>query len=94
MAVAALEPGPSSQSNDSRAIVKRCGKGGIGMKEWFEARQGKRVVIDTMIPGEKGGSYSGTVAWVGEDAVVLQLANLSRLIAFHAIESAMDAQEF
>lgn len=64
------------------------------MKQWFEARQGKRVVIDTMAPSETGGSYSGTVSWVGDDAVVLQLNNQTRLVAFHAIESAIDAQEF
>lgn len=64
------------------------------MKQWFETRQGKRVVIETLIHGEKGGSYSGTVTWVGDDAVVLQLANQERLITFHAIESAIDAQQF
>ncbi|HZC04209.1 MAG TPA: hypothetical protein VE338_01070 [Ktedonobacterales bacterium] len=64
------------------------------MKEWFETRQGKRVTVETLLPGDKGGSYTGTVAWVGADAVVLQMPNLTRLIAFAAIESATDVQAF
>jgi ribosome maturation factor RimP len=64
------------------------------MREWFLARQGKRVTIETLMPGDKGGSYSGVVAAVGADAVVLQLPNVTRLIAFHAIESATDMQNF
>lgn len=64
------------------------------MKDWFLERQGKRVTIETILPGDKGGSYSGVVATVSDDAVVLQLPNLSRLIAFSAIESATDMQTF
>jgi hypothetical protein len=64
------------------------------MREWFQQRQDKRVTIETLLPGEKGGSYTGVVAWVGADALVLQLANLTRLIPFHAIESATDTQSF
>jgi len=64
------------------------------MKAWFLERQGKRVTIETMLPGDKGGSYSGIVTAVSDDAVVLQLPNLSRLIAFSAIESATDMQAF
>ncbi len=67
---------------------------GQSMREWFLQRQDKRVTVETLLPGEKGGSYTGVVAWVGGDALVLQLANLSRLIPFHAIESATDAQSF
>ena len=69
-------------------------KGQSDMKEWFQSRQEKRVTVETLLPDEKGGSYTGTVAWVSDDAVVLQLPNQSRLIAFHAIESASDAQSF
>lgn len=64
------------------------------MKEWFQSRQDKRVTVDTLLPDEKGGSYTGMVAWVGDDAVVIQLASQQRLISFHAIESAVDAQAF
>ena len=64
------------------------------MREWFQQRQDKRVTIETLLPSEKGGSYTGVVAWVGADALILQLANLTRLIPFHAIESVTDAQSF
>lgn len=64
------------------------------MREWFTERQGKRVTVETLLPGEKGGSYTGVVASVSSDAVVLQLPNVTRLIAFHAIESATEAQAF
>ncbi len=64
------------------------------MKDWFSERQGKRVTIETLLPGEKGGSYTGVVAAVSDDAVVLQLPNVTRLIAFRAIESATEALAF
>lgn len=64
------------------------------MKEWFEARMQKRVTIETVLAADKGGSHSGVVIWVGDDAVVLQLPNLTRLIAFAAIESAVEGQAF
>ena len=69
-------------------------KGQSEMKEWFQSRQDKRVTVETLLPDEKGGSYTGTVAWVGDDAVVIQTPSQQRLIAFHAIESAADAQTF
>jgi ribosome maturation factor RimP len=75
-----------------RAHPRRKGK--VAMKEWFQSRQDKRVTVETLLPDEKGGSYTGTVAWVGDDAVVIQLPSQQRLIAFHAIESAVDAQAF
>ncbi len=64
------------------------------MKTWFLERQGKRVTVETLLPLEKGGTYTGVVAVVSDDAVVLQMANLSRLIAFNAIESATEMQGF
>ena len=64
------------------------------MKDWFLERQGKRVTIETLLPGDKGGSYTGVVAAVSDDAVVIQLPNLNRLIAFSAIESATEMQAF
>lgn len=64
------------------------------MKDWFSERQGKRVTIETLLPGEKGGSYTGVVAAVSDDAVILQLPNATRLIAFRAIESAIEALTF
>lgn len=64
------------------------------MKDWFLERQGKRVTIETLLPGDKGGSYTGVVAAVSDDAVVIQLPNLSRVIAFSAIESATEMQAF
>lgn len=64
------------------------------MRDWFLERQGKRVTIETMLPGEKGGSYTGTITSVADDAVVLQLPNITRLIAFAAIESATETQSF
>ena len=75
-----------------RAQPRRKGK--IAMKEWFQSRQDKRVTVETLLPDEKGGSYTGTVAWVGDDAVVIQLPSQQRLINFRAIESAADAQAF
>lgn len=64
------------------------------MRDWFLERQGKRVTIETMLPSEKGGSYTGTITSVADDAVVLQLPNITRLIAFAAIESATETQSF
>ncbi|HEX8997103.1 MAG TPA: hypothetical protein VF812_13830 [Ktedonobacterales bacterium] len=64
------------------------------MRDWFLERQGKRVTIETMLPGDKGGSYTGVVLSVTDDAVVLQLPNITRLIAFGAIESATESQSF
>ena len=64
------------------------------MKAWFLERQGKRVTVETLLPLEKGGTYTGVVAVVSDDAVILQMANLSRLIAFTAIESATEMQGF
>lgn len=62
------------------------------MQDWFQEHMGKRVSIDTLMPLDKGGSYTGTVASVSADAVVLQLPNIQRLIAFSAIESAVEVQ--
>ena len=62
------------------------------MKEWFQSRQEKRVTVETLLPDEKGGSYTGTVAWVSDDAVVLQLPNQSRLIAFRFSTSPREAR--
>ena len=64
------------------------------MKEWFQERVGKRIAIDTLLPVERGGSYSGVVLSVSDDAVVLQLPNVTRIIAFAAIESAAEMQSF
>lgn len=64
------------------------------MRDWFQERLGKRISIDTLLPMEKGGSYTGVVLSVSDDAVVLQLPNIQRLIAFSAIESAVEVQNF
>ena len=64
------------------------------MKAWFLERQGKRVTVETLLLGDKGGSYSGIVSAVSDDAVVLQLPNVTRIIAFSAIESATEMQSF
>lgn len=54
------------------------------MKDWFLERQGERGAVESLLPGEKGGSYPDLIAGVSDDAVVLQLPTLNRLIAFHA----------
>ena len=64
------------------------------MKDWFQERVGKRITIDTLLPMERGGSYTGVVASVSDDAVVLQLPNVVRIITFSAIESAAELQSF
>lgn len=64
------------------------------MRGWFEARVGKRVVIDTILPGENGHSYVGAITWVSDDAVELKLTSQTRMITFHAIESVVEAPEF
>jgi ribosome maturation factor RimP len=64
------------------------------MKDWFLERQGKRVTVETLLSSDKGGSYTGIVSSVSDDAVVLQLPNISRLISFAAIESATEMQAF
>lgn len=64
------------------------------MKEWFQERVGKRISVDTLLPSERGSSYTGIVLSVSDDAVVLQLPNIVRLIAYTAIVSAVEPQEF